>query len=378
MNILIVIPSYKPAFVYGGPIYSVSRLAEALVQIGNSVTVYTTNANGAEDLNITIGESVDVDGVNVLYFKRWTRGHSNFSPTLLLRLIKNAKKFDVIHIQSWWNLVTVPAAWICLLLGKAPMISPRGTLTYYTIYHKGQFFKSIFHNWIGAKLLERSVLCFTTIHEYQEAKKLTRTEKYFVLPNILDLQDPRLVIRKAEESLQILFLGRIDPAKNLELVIEALSSDLDFNYQWKIAGEGDEGYIKVLKEKAKNLHDVQWLGAITGEAKYNLLAEADLLVLPSHTENFGNVVLEALSQGTPVLLSPHVGIGDYVIRQKLGFVVEDNPERWRSELRTMALDKSRLLDIRRIASGVIQRDFEPRVLAKKYQEAYQKVINNDF
>ena len=92
MNILIVIPSYKPAFVYGGPIYSVSRLAEALVQIGNSVTVYTTNANGAEDLNITIGESVDVDGVNVLYFKRWTRGHSNFSPTLLLRLIKNAKK----------------------------------------------------------------------------------------------------------------------------------------------------------------------------------------------------------------------------------------------------------------------------------------------
>ena len=378
MKILIVIPSYKPAYVYGGPIYSVSRLAEALVQRGNEVTVYTTNANGSDELDIKTDFPFDIEGVTVYYFKRWSRGHSNFSPKLLFQLFRNLKTFDVIHIQSWWNLVTVPAALICSIGGKTPMISPRGTLTVYTLTHKGHFLKSIFHKWIGTTLLKKSVLFFSTLREWKEASKLIEISKYYVIPNLLDLYPSTLPREHNEECLQILFLGRIDPAKNLELVFDALKDDPGFKYQWTIAGEGHESYLRECKEKTKDVSGIFLLGSIAGEAKFHLLANADVLVLPSHTENFGNVIIEALSQGTAVLMSRHVGIGDYVVSHRLGLFVDDNPESWKEALRALAMDKSVLHDIRKRAPEIISRDFQPQVIAEEYQKAYEEVLRHAY
>ena len=73
MNILFIVPSYKPAYSYGGPIVVIARLAETLAALGHAVTVYTTTANGAIELPVVPGQPVDVDGVRVYYFKRVNR-----------------------------------------------------------------------------------------------------------------------------------------------------------------------------------------------------------------------------------------------------------------------------------------------------------------
>lgn len=374
MRVLIVIPSYKPAYVYGGPIYSVSRLAEALVQIGNDVTVYTTNANGLENLDVNTKKSSIINGVAVFYFRRWTRDHSNFSPSLLVKLIKTANSFDVIHIQSWWNLVAIPAALICLLKGKTPCISPRGSLTEFTVTHKMQLLKSTIHKWVGKRLLNKAVLFFSSFYEKRESTKLLESGKYCILPNVMDLYPPVQVRERLGEELRILFLGRIDPAKNLELIFDSLKGNLDFEYKWWIVGEGSESYIEECKERTKDVKEVEWLGPITGLAKLNLIASADILILPSHTENFGNVVIEALSQGTAVLLSPHVGAGEYVESHGLGFIIEDDPERWKSVFRSLARNKSPLADIRKRAPELIKRDFQPELVAQKYLDVYRHVV----
>ena len=104
MKILHITASYKPSFIYGGPIYSVSALCEALVKskvrslMYNSthpllynLEVITTLANGKEELPYPSGELKIIEGVPVRYFKRWTKDHSHFSSALLWHLWKKLK-----------------------------------------------------------------------------------------------------------------------------------------------------------------------------------------------------------------------------------------------------------------------------------------------
>src|SRR5213082_1525976 len=118
MDILFVTPSYKLAYCYGGPTISVSQLAEALVENGHKVTVYTTTANGEKELDVETGKQVSLNGVSVFYFKRITGDHTHISIPLWRRLMKNAGLFDIIHLQSWWSSLILGSAIICVLKRK--------------------------------------------------------------------------------------------------------------------------------------------------------------------------------------------------------------------------------------------------------------------
>jgi len=80
--------SYKPAYIYGGPTMSVSKLSEELSKQGIDVEVITTTANGPDELNVKAGETTMIEGVNVTYFKRITKDHTHFSPDLLKGLTR--------------------------------------------------------------------------------------------------------------------------------------------------------------------------------------------------------------------------------------------------------------------------------------------------
>jgi len=120
----------------------------------------------------------------------------------------------------------------------------------------------------------------------------------------------------------LLFLGRLDPKKGCDLLIEAISRirpPLDVVF----AGPGaDEGYKSKLARSAVGL-PIQLTGMLHGEVKSGALAAAEALILPSHQENFGLVVAEALSFGTPVLLSNKVNIAEEVASFGAGFVEPD-------------------------------------------------------
>jgi hypothetical protein len=100
MKILHIVPTYVPAYRYGGPIESVHALNKALVAAGDEVTVLTTNVNGAEDLDVPLGRAVDMDGVKIFYFPTRFPRAWYYSPAMRDAAEKMAPDFDVIHETS--------------------------------------------------------------------------------------------------------------------------------------------------------------------------------------------------------------------------------------------------------------------------------------
>ena len=89
LKVLQICAAYKPAFIYGGPTMSLAILNEQLIRAGITTEVYVTTANGKTELPVLAGATMVIDGVPVTYFKRITKDHSHFSPSLLKRLVEN-------------------------------------------------------------------------------------------------------------------------------------------------------------------------------------------------------------------------------------------------------------------------------------------------
>ncbi|HJT75266.1 MAG TPA: glycosyltransferase, partial [Chitinophaga sp.] len=208
MNILHIIPSYKPAYVYGGPIYSSSALCEQLVADGHKVTVITTTANGKDELNVPTGVVQQVDGVDTVYFKRYTKDHTHFTPGLIWFLFRNIKKYDAVHIHSWWNLVSIFTLLVCFVRRVRPVVSPRGMLSDYVVQTNHNFQKKVIQGVVGNPLLSKVKFHATSFAEVNEIKKLypsSEVAEIFNFVNVPELTD----IEKnggSQEELRLLFL----------------------------------------------------------------------------------------------------------------------------------------------------------------------------
>lgn len=401
MNILHITPSYKPAYIYGGTTVSISRLCEAQAEFlnnrnnkndtsTNKITVYTTTANGKEELDIDTDKPILVDGVEVWYFNRQTKDHTHFSINLLKKTFQTAEKFDAIHVHSWWNTVVIFSILICILKGVKVIIAPRGMLGEYTLQTQKKSPKNIFHKFIGKKILKKAYLHLTAQIERDEVSYI-KDNRVFVLPNLLSLPINQKIEKqnRLKENLTIfklVFMSRIHHKKGLEILIEAISQfqndNMKINIQLDLIGKSEsidyENSLKKLISQKKLEDKVNWIGWLEGNQKFEHLENSDLFVLPSFNENFANVVIECLSTGTPVLVSDKVGLADYVKEKELGWVCKTNDvESLLKNLQTAINDKIKRDKIRKTASQIIQNDFSSQKLAQKYIEIYQKIKNTN-
>lgn len=375
MKILQVNASYKPAYIYGGPTRSVSRLAEELVKAGCSVVVFTTTANGRHELPATT-HPVKVDDVWVWYFNRVTKDHSHFSPALLLALWKQAKSFDAIHIHAWWNTVSVLSCLIALLRGVPVIVSPRGTLSGYSFQNKNSFYKKCIHYLLGQTLLKNSYIHVTSAHEKTGLVKLIKPKAFFSIPNFIQL--PVAYPAKNNDypgKLKLLFLSRIEEKKGLDILLRALPQVTN-PYHLTIAGDGERTYISYLKQIAESnalTNHITWIG-FQDKHKFEVLNNHDLLILPSHDENFGNVVIESLSVGTAVLISEQVGLANYVTENNLGWLCRTDASSVAAGINQVK--QVQLTIIRETAPAIITRDFNESNLVQKYVAMYSQIIQH--
>jgi len=378
LRILQINASYKPAYIYGGPTMTVSKLSEELVNAGCSVEVFTTTANGKVELNVPAGKPMLVDGVKVTYFKRLTKDHSHYSPALLKAVWKNAKNYDVIHIHAWWNLVSVLSCLAAVIKNVPVLLSPRGTLSGYSFTNKSALLKKMLHYGLGTYLLKRSHLHATSKAEADSLLQIIKPKSINIIPNFVKLASEDYPdMNEQKEVFKLLFFSRIEHKKGLDILIKALA-ELSIPYTLTIAGDGDIAYMEELKklayENGSSKH-IYWIG-FQNENKFDVLHEHHLMVLPSHNENFGNVVIESLSVGTPVLISKGVGLADYVIKNNLGWVCDADPETISNTINDIFLHKqSSLKMIGKNAPAMIRNDFNEERLTKKYMDLYQQIIN---
>ncbi len=387
MTIIHLTPSYKPAFVYGGPIYSVSALCEAQVALGHKVFVFCTNANGVDNLSVPLNEPQWINGVCVRYFPRITKDHTHVSPSLWWNLLKEANEYDIIHLHSWWSILMMGCAWILKLKGIQFILSPRGMFSFYSFNHNVHpIKKKVFFEWLSKPVLKNQIFHATANSEAKEVKMLFgENAKVFTLPNLLQFPDLSLdtiqhISKQTTISdsspLKLLFISRIDKKKGIEILLKSveLLKNAGNNVELTIIGSGTDIYINELKALITSLNItncVKWKGSVEWRAKFDDILATNLLILPSYNENFANIILETLYAGRPVILTKYVGLSDYVAENQMGWVIDTKAEEivWSVEQYMNEKDvwKEKALQMHH----QIEKDFNQQFLAEQYVLNYK-------
>jgi glycosyltransferase involved in cell wall biosynthesis len=337
MRILHVVPTYIPAWRYGGPIKSVHGLCQALAKRGHDVHVFTTNVDGDKNSDVPSQMPVDIDGVKVWYFPSKRLRRLYWSPPMGRAFSRKIKNFDLVHLHSIFLWPAWAAAKAARRNNVPYIISPRGMLVKELIRRKSRFAKTAWINLIEQRNLEAAAAIHVTSRTEADdvAQFGFRLKKIVIVPNGVDmpLANPseNNVSTHIKEIMEkrpyLLFLGRVNWKKGLDRLIPALSYVPDI--QLVIAGNDEENYKLVLETLAsKNgaKERIAFAGAVLGADKDALLRHAAMLILPSYSENFGIVVLEAMAAGCPVVVTPEVGAAEIVTKSGAGLVLNGNPE----------------------------------------------------
>lgn len=394
IKILSVIPSYWPAFKYGGPIYSVHNLNKALVKKGIDVTVYTTNV-GLEG-KVPLNKLVTIDGVKVVYFAfskflefMGTTGWQ-FSIRMTVALKKNLKTFDIVHITGVWNYPILSAAYYCRKYKKPYIISPRGVL-YSKTLGKKYWKKKIYYKLISNRDLKYAAVIHCTAESEVESciSLLGSSNKMVSIPNGIVLSE--FEINSSEKILEkkypllknkkkLLFLSRISWKKGMDLLIEAFSllvRDKDDLYLIIAGSDDDDGYIDKVKTWILDYRlssKVIFTGRLDGKDKVLALKEADVFVLPSYSENFGMAVAEAMICGTSVVISDKVGICKEVEENNAGIVVKTNAESIFKGVKDLLNNKDLRKRIEENGKKMIKKYYDINKVADKMIEMYEEVL----
>lgn len=380
MKILHVVPSYIPAWRYGGTIRSVHGLCKALVGRGHEVLVFTTNVNGSEDLDVSLGKPVDVDGVQVIYFSSPFR-RLYWSPQMASALVKQAAHFDVIHSHSVFLWPTRAAAGIARKKNIPHLISPRGMLVGDLIRRKSKFVKTA---WI--KLIERrnfrdaSGVHMTSDLEAKEAAALGLTlPKVFIVPNGIHPASGTTFPSKLASELSakrplVLFLGRLNWKKGLDRLIPAMKGIPGAHLA--VVGNDEEGYrraLEALVEREGLRGRVTFADVVGDDEKSALYRSADVFVLPSYSENFGNTVLEAMAEGCPVIVTPEVGLAGEVRASGAGLVSSGEPKKLAEAIRTVLNNPSLRATMGDAGRRAAVERFGWDAVAMQMETAYKKI-----
>ena len=349
MKVLHVIPAVAPS--YGGPSQAVFEICQALMSQGVEAEIAATNANLNGTLDVPLNEKIQFQGVPTYFLDRTLKTEYKFSVPLTQWLKRNIPNYNLLHIHSVFCFPTTVAAYYARKYRIPYMIRPAGILDSWPM-RQHLWRKKIYFNVVEKENLNQATaIHYTSEKEKLSAERLGVSAKGVVVPLGLQLDAQYQAIPKGsfKQKFQeigdrrlIIFLSRIDPKKGLELLIEALAglkkSRPDFFLA--VAGSGKEEYLKILRKKIKDLQlekQVLFAGHLQGEAKYELLRDADLFVLPSYQENFGFAVVEALAMGIPVVVSDQVDISKEIEAYRAGKVVP-------CDVKSLALAVDELLD----------------------------------
>ena len=349
MNVLHVIPSFAPAWRYGGPIVAALGLTRELARQGHMVSVATTNIDGPGVLDVQLERPVPMDGVSVWYFPVQRPRWYHFSVPMGRALKRLVSQSDVVHIHSVFLWPTTAAAFWCRRFGVPYLVRTAGFLDPASLSKPYSGIRgsaaSRAKKWLYLKTLgTRDIggaagLHFTSDAEMESALRLRLSPKRHVIPLGVDAppapgpndlarvlrQYPQLDGRKI-----VLFLSRLDPKKGLDILVKALGSlaETRNDFALVIAGSGSadfEARLRTLIDRYDLTARTVLVGMVGVEDKWPFLRAADIFVLPSHHENFGVAVVEAMASGTPVVVSDQVAIHREISDAGAGLVTSVEP-----------------------------------------------------
>jgi glycosyltransferase involved in cell wall biosynthesis len=332
MRILNVTQTYSPFFEFGGPPAKVRALSEGLARRGHGVTVLTANWGLEKRLQSEKGQ-IDAthspfgmrreeNGVQAIYLPTWLKYHAtSWNPAVKRYCRARLQNFDVVHIFGLYDLLGPAVAAACRARQLPYAIEPIGM---FVPIVRNLPMKRMYHFVFGHSLFEGAKAVVATSE--QEAAELASggipREKIVMRRNGVEAPanfPERGAFRAAQGISQqaklILFLGRLSQKKSPDLLLQAfaaLPAQLEgTKLNLVIAGPDESGMVAGLKAMAEQLgvaRRVHFCGPLYEETKWAAYRDADVFVLPSQNENFGNSAAEAVAAGTPVVVTQQCGI----------------------------------------------------------------------
>ena len=283
MKILHIIHSIDKST--GGPARSVTKTCVELAKLGVSIELLVQESSNKIEVPVT-------DNLTINY--------KTMSELFLYGSKLSNKEVDLIHLQHIWSpYIEIMAFWA--YHKKIPyIITPRGMLEPW-IMAQNPWKKKLGMFLYQDKAIKKAAhIHVTASMEEETVRALGYTNPITIIPNGQNLSEIKK-IKTNYDSKKIVFISRIHPKKGIELLLEAWQAIDTQGWTLEIAGNGEADYLETLTKLVKDLDTVQFVGEQYDEDKWDFLRSAAVMVLPTFSENFGNVVVEALAVGVPVL-----------------------------------------------------------------------------
>lgn len=349
MKILQMIPVFYPAFAYGGTVSAALNISKELVNRGHEVTVFTSD---------TIDKStrqtipyLEYEGIKIHYFRNlsnrmaWNR--YIFNPGMIRALQNNIRNFDVVHLHGARNFQNIVAVHYANKSKIPYVLQAHGSLPTET---KG-LIKKIYDKAWGYKTIEgaSSLFALTQTEADQYRRLGGDASKLKIIPNGIDLtQFTHLPLRGtfreknglSKNDLILLFLGRINIIKGIDLLVEAyckLIKEIP-NLRLVITGP-DDNFLSTINDQLQELQPSVapiFTGPLYGSDKIEAYVDADVYVLPSRYEAFPNTVLEAWACGVPVIVTDGCAIADIV--KNAGLVSRIDADDIKNQIKSILID----------------------------------------
>ena len=210
---------------------------------------------------------------------------------------------DVLHTHGIWQ----HPSWVALKWkaepGRPHVASAHGSLQPWAWYSKAWKKRPVWWLWERRNLQSASLLHATSHDEAAALRGRGLTAPIAVISHGVAVPGEQAFVPKSPQRIA-LFLGRLNPGKGLALLLEAWAKVVPKDWVLHISGPDQGGHLKQLERQVKQLGlcgVVRFTGALLGEAREQAFRESELFILPTHSENFGMVIAEALARRIPVI-----------------------------------------------------------------------------
>jgi glycosyltransferase involved in cell wall biosynthesis len=389
MRVLHVIPGL--ASRTGGPAFAVVGSALALRSLGVESTVVTTDlaaAASGDRGRVSPDElprgAAELD-VRLLPARRPFR--LAYSPALAAAVSDEAARADVVHIHSLYLLPQLSGYRAANKLSRPYVVSPHGALDPW-LGKRGRVRKRLTDALWQSRMLKRAAALHVTSEE--EARLIDgvapnvpravvpigiRWDDFQTLPSPGEFRNRYL---RGHSGPVVLFLGRLTFKKGLDVLVAGFARAAVPDAVLAIVGPDDERMQPGLESLAKQAgigSRIVFTGMLRGEDKAGALAAADVWALPSHTENFGLAVVEALAAGRPVLLSPAVNIAHEAGAARAATICEPDANEFGYALAALLADHERRAELGSRAREFARRYDWPEV-APRWKEMYEGAVGS--
>ena len=285
---------------------------------------------------------------------------------------------DLFHIQGLWSPTRHVVASFARKNNIPYVIALRGMLYPQALKKNAVKKRLALLLYQSGDLRKAACIQATCAEELDYFRKLGFRTPVAIIPNAVDLSNMPILQKKNDSVFRVGYLGRIHPRKRIERILYALASETmkGVDTECVIMGAGDSEYEAFLRKEVDRLglRNVSFPGFLLGDAKRETIRSLSVLAVPSDFENFGNIVVEALKEGVPVIASrgmPWQDLENY----RCGWWISNSVESLASTLKESSmLSQDELYEMGKNGQRLLLNKFEFQIVSKKLASLYRWIL----